>query len=139
MPDIHCEIEVHAPQERVFKALTHEDGLAGWWTDDALVARKEVRLGFEGGSVTFRMKVLKSHPPELLEWECIGDQPEWTGTKLSWVLRPTRHGHTKVSLAHMGWRDASGYMKECEQVWPQVLERLKGYAESGKPHPFFSG
>ena len=138
MPDIHHQVHIEAPQERVFSALTHDDGLAGWWTDDTMVARNEVRLGFEGGKVIFRMRTTRVNPPELLEWECLGDQREWTGTKLSFVLRPTRDGGTTLKFAHIGWREETDYMADCKEAWPKVLERLKRYAESGKPDPFFT-
>jgi len=138
MPDIRHELEIAAPQDTVFRALIYEDGLAGWWTDDTMVTRNEVRLGFEGGSVVFRMKPTRSVAPELLEWECLGDQPEWKGTKLAFRLRPTRQNGTVLEFAHTGWRDATPYFSDCENAWPQVLERLKRYAETGKPDPFFA-
>ena len=137
MAEITCSLTIAAPQEKVFRALTSEDGIASWWTDDTMVARNEVRLGFENGSVTFRMKIAKMNPPELLEWECIGDQQEWTGTKLSWVLRPTREGGTNLSLAHVNWRDESEYFGDCQETWPEVLARLKAFAETGTADPYF--
>lgn len=138
MPDIRHELQIDAPQETVFRALTREDGLAGWWTDDTMVARNEVRLGFEGGAVVFRMRTTRLAAPELLEWECAGDQPEWKGTKLNFLLRPTREGGTTLRFAHSGWREETPYMADCAQTWPQVLERLKQYAETGKADPFFT-
>lgn len=138
MPEIVAETQIAAPQDAVFRALTREDGIAGWWTDDTHVARGEVRLGFEGGAVVFRMRVTRSNAPEFLEWECTGDQPEWKGTKLSFVLRPTREGHTTLRFAHMGWQEATPYFTDCEQTWPKVLQRLKDYAETGTPNPLFT-
>ena len=136
MADIYVRFTIAAPRERVYKALTTQSGLASWWTSDTALQGDEIRLKFENGTIQFRMLVQKQVPPTLVEWDCVGDDPEWTGTHLKFVLSDA-DGKTALRFEHTGWKAASDYMADCGYTWPHVLERLKEYAETTKPVPFF--
>jgi uncharacterized protein YndB with AHSA1/START domain len=135
--EIHELITIAAPSDRVFDAISTRDGLASWWTSDVETTAASVTLGFERRSVIFRMKIEQSRRPELLAWSCTGEAPEWTGTRLTFAFRP-ENGGTAVRLTHAGWQSASDYMAACTYTWAHVLDRLKSYAENGKPVPYFT-
>jgi uncharacterized protein YndB with AHSA1/START domain len=138
MADIHELITIEASPDRLYDAVATAQGLASWWTSDVQVNGKSITLGFEGHSVIFRMSVELARRPEQIEWQCTGEAPEWTGTHLSFQFRPGQDGGTDVHLTHSGWKSASDYMAQCTYAWAHVLDRLKSYAENGKPVPYFS-
>ena len=76
----------------------------------------------------------------LISWACQGDFPHWTGTRVTWELRPAPNaGETSLLFAHSGWGE--DYPREeyahVNYTWGQIVGRLKAYAETGQPQPFF--
>jgi hypothetical protein len=68
---------------------------------------------------------------------CRGAQPEWEGTTLTWQI--TADGdETSLRFTHSGWRDTTDFCASCNSMWGQLMFRLKGYAESGRPDPQWS-
>jgi uncharacterized protein YndB with AHSA1/START domain len=136
MADIHELVRIDAAPERVFEAIATKDGLASWWTADVQHNGKSLDLGFEGHSVIFHMLVQSENRPNRIVWQCTGEQPNWTGTHLTFDIRPEGNG-TTLRFTHSGWRAADDYMAECSYTWPHVLDRLKAFSENGKPVPYF--
>jgi uncharacterized protein YndB with AHSA1/START domain len=63
----------------------------------------------------------------------------WKGTSVSWDLKPGQDGSTEVWFSHDGW-PAALPAKETASVnvtWGGIVARLKEYAETGKPVPYF--
>jgi len=133
-------IEIAAPPERVWDALTTRDGIAGWWTTDCDVpkgAGSVAVFGFYERATVFRMRIDESVRPKRLAWACVGDFYEWIGTRVEWDLVPT-DGGTDVRLAHLGWRSAGGWFASCNTTWGELLYRLAAYAEGKSPGPLFA-
>jgi hypothetical protein len=57
---------------------------------------------------------------------------------VSWELEP-KDGATQVMFRHGGWpkKYSDEEWASVNFVWGQIVGRLKAYAESGKPQPFF--
>jgi uncharacterized protein YndB with AHSA1/START domain len=141
MPDMLHQIEIEAPPERVFAAVTTGSGLQGWWTGDAVAeprAGSVVELGFYGRSTIFRMRVDELVPAKTVRWTCTGDEAEWAGTHLTWELRETDVG-TELRLVHGGWVATDGWFANCNTTWGELLYRLKDWAEGEEPGPHFEG
>jgi uncharacterized protein YndB with AHSA1/START domain len=137
MPDILHRIEIDAPPDRVYRALTTRSGLAGWWTRE-VEARAEVgsvaRFRFGAGGPD--MKVTALDPPRLVEWACVAGPPEWLGTQVSFHLSAEGE-RTILHFAQRGWREASDFFMHCNTRWSYFLVSLKRFAEQGRgtPHP----
>lgn len=135
-------IAIEAAPAKVYRALTTAPGLQGWWTGDAK-AQARVRsvavFGFGGGATVFRMRIVKLAPGKRVEWRCLGDDKEWKGTRLRFKLKRRKGGGTELRFTHAGWRSTKGWFRLCNTTWGALMFYLKGYVETGKKRPLFSG
>jgi uncharacterized protein YndB with AHSA1/START domain len=147
------EIEMAAPAERVFQALTDSDQLARWFTNDSCPAKfwkMDARLGgsysyasensklaINGVSqFTCRGEILEFDPPRLLVYTWIGNwhlDPE-RKTVVRWELTPTASG-THVKVIHSGLIHEPEARKDYSGGWVGVVESLKHFAEHTPLNP----
>jgi uncharacterized protein YndB with AHSA1/START domain len=148
---IVSEIQIAAPPERVFEALTRSDQLARWWTTPEcpleffqMDARRGGRWHFKTKpSVTVTVngvnvfeavgEVLEFDPPRLLAYTWIAN---WHDDKLRrtvvrWELTPSSGG-TKVKVTHSGLSQEAAARKDYSGGWTGVVELLKKFVEKNK-------
>ena len=140
-PGLTRAIQIQASGERVFRALTTLEGLAGWWTP--LVSGRpleggDVRFEFAGLDEHILMHVEQAVPFTLVQWSCVRhtDLPDWDGTKISFAL--TSHGAKSCQLEfqHAGLTERLDCYESCSAGWDHFLGSLVGYVERGKGSPF---
>jgi uncharacterized protein YndB with AHSA1/START domain len=140
MAEMLHEIQIEAFPDKVFKALTTEEGLKSWWTADT-EAKPRVGgvavFGFFNRSIVFKMRIDRLEPDKLIKWTCEGDWEEWIGTKLQFDLE-LGDGGTLVRFSHSGWRSTEGVFAKCNTTWGALMVRLKDYCEGKTPGPFFT-
>jgi len=141
MTDILHSITIEAPPEKIFEALTTQEGLQGWWTADT-EAKPEVGsqavFGFFNRSTVFRMRIDELTPPKRVKWSCEGEIDEWIDTELQFDLNLQEEGGTLVCFRHGGWRTTDGIYAQCNTTWGTLMFRLKDYAEGKNPGPLFT-
>lgn len=141
MAEMKHLILIEAAPAAVFNALTTSEGLRGWWTADSQAeprAGGKTELGFHDRSTVFRMKIAEFKPSRHLVWECVGDDEEWTGTRLIWDLHE-EDGKTLLEFQHGNWKQQSRYFKTCNSTWGMLMYRLKDFVEGKSPGPYFTG
>ncbi len=144
-----CEIEISAPPDAVFLALTQPENLMRWWTDAVCKAEGwqfdprpgkpwSARLRSEtlsiNGSEVFAPhgEILEADPPRLLvyTWNSNWDSEPGPATTVRWELTRTSTG-TRVKLTHSGLsHKLSG---DYRNGWPSVLSKLKNFVEKRNP------
>jgi len=132
MPDILHWISVEAPPQRVFEAVTTESGLGSWWTADVEAEPEEGSVavfGFNDRAVVFRMRIDELRPPELVRWTCLGDFPEWEGTRLEFRIEPADDGGSVVTFTHAGWDTTEEAFRQCNTDWGRLMYYLKDHVE----------
>lgn len=137
MADILHQLTIADSPDRVYQALTQQTGLAAWWTRrcDA-----EPRLGsiasfyFVDGAVRFRMRIDALEPAQKVAWTCLGDDPEWQDTHLTFDLSPHPDG-TLLNFSHRHWQSTTGIFAMCSYDWARYLTSLKSYLETGRGQP----
>lgn len=152
------EIEIAAPPDRVFKALTDAKQLFTWWGAEPSVelstfemdARKggkylyrcKPKAGADFGEVGEQLKkqgsgefichgeVLEIDPPRLLVWSWIANWHEHPDarTTVRWELTPTKTG-TRVRVTHSGLVQEPISRKDYGQGWVGVLQLLKNFLQ----------
>jgi len=138
MADIIHRIGIKAPPESIYKALTTNDGLAKWWTNDVSGAGEvgsTIEFRFNGGGPDFT--VTKLIPNEAVCWQHSGSMPEsWMDTEISFQLE-AEENQTFVRFTHSNWKEATDFMAHCSTKWAVFLLSLKDALEvgSGKPFP----
>ena len=133
-------VTINADADKIYEALSTGKGLASFWTRDSKAEPKEgsiARFGF-GGPV-LEMKVENLEPGKRVRWSTHGGFDAWKGTSVTWEIGSGKDGATEVWFNHEGW-PAGLPAKDLASVnytWGRVVGRLKKYAESGEPVPFF--
>ena len=141
---IVSEIQIAAPPERVFKALTDPEQIMQWWRNDTITI-EQVRLepkvggqwGYETGQVVdgtnkFRVqgKVLEYDPPRRLAYTWLANlhADPTRQTVVRWELAPVQGG-TRVRLTHSGLAQEPKSREGYRNGWPGLVERLRKFAE----------
>jgi uncharacterized protein YndB with AHSA1/START domain len=144
---IITEIEIAAPPDRVFQALTDGDQLMHWFTSPECPAKywkMDARLGGQYGYATVKGKVEVNG---VNEFECHGEIVEfdpprviaytWLAnwhddatrrTVVRWELASTSGG-THVKVTHSGLAQEPTARKDYSGGWPDVVEMLKKFVE----------
>jgi uncharacterized protein YndB with AHSA1/START domain len=128
---------IDAPPDVMYRAVTEQKGLAGWWTVQALatpVAGSVADFKF-GDRYHTAMRVVSLEPSRRVEWECITGDEEWVGTRVAFDL--SRQGdQTLLRFVHSGWRKVTDFYASSNYNWGYYLTSLKSYCETGKGTPF---
>ena len=70
--DIRHLVTIDAPADVVYRAVIQQEGLSGWWTEEALAEAKvggvlEFKFGDEYHN---KMRITQLVPDKRVEWEC---------------------------------------------------------------------
>jgi len=137
MEHIRHSVTINAPINSVYEAITSQEGLSKWWTNQTIAKAKIEFLnefGF-GPEYSKRMRVTELIPDELVKWHCEDGDKEWIGTNLSFNLS-LKDGKTILRFAHRDWTEATEYYENCNFHWGLFLQSLKMLCETGKGTPF---
>ncbi len=136
---ILASVEIGAPAERVFQALTTAADITAWWgspeeyktTGWAADVRPGGRwradgVGVDGTPFSVEGAFLEVDPPRKLvqTWN-----PSWEGgheTTLTYLLEATAGG-TKLTLRHEGFAGRAESCRAHGQGWERVLDWLRTY------------
>lgn len=137
MADILHNLIIKAPKEKVFKAITEQEGLAGWWTADVKAEPKVdsiAEFNF-GDNYHNEMRITYLKPNKKVEWECIQGDEEWVGTTFTFELED-RDDHVVLRFGHKDWRKATDFFASCNYNWGRYMASLKDFCETGVGDPF---
>jgi len=139
---ILAQVDIAAPVERVYAALTRGDEIVKWWGSDELYrttawtselrphgAWKATGVGADGTPFTVSGEYLVVEPPHRVTFTW---KPEWDGGHVSTVtyrLEPTPGG-TRLVLRHDGFTDRPDSCRGHTQGWERVLTWLAAHATS---------
>jgi uncharacterized protein YndB with AHSA1/START domain len=128
---------IKIPVEKVYEALTAQEGLAGWWTPDTKAKPETGSVSrFAFGPDYFKeMKVEELKPYSRVKWLCIKGYEEWIGTTITFELEPHQKGAT-LFFHHDGWKEYSEGFASCSYDWALFLRSLKVLCETGKGFPY---
>jgi uncharacterized protein YndB with AHSA1/START domain len=92
MPDILHRVGIKSSTHEVYKALSEENGLAGWWSKNVKASPTVGAVDqFSFGDRGFNdMKVVELVPGERVKWQCVDGAKEWIGTELTFDLKEER-------------------------------------------------
>lgn len=141
------EIQVSAPPERVFKAISDAGELKHWFTSPECPVKfwkMDARVGghysyaTEKGSIVVNGirefechgEILEYDPPHRLVYTWIGNWHDQPGARtiVRWELIPKANG-THVRVTHSGLSSLPVARKDYTGGWPGVVEQLKKFVE----------
>ncbi len=139
------EIEIAAPPERVFQALTDPEQLMRWLTDascPAILWEMDARPGGRYRHATAKGtvvvngvdqfechgEIVELDPPRLLVYTWIANwhEDKTRRTVVRWELFPTENG-TRVKVTHSGLAQEASARKDYQSGWPGVLTMLRRF------------
>ncbi len=131
-------VDLTAPREQVYAALTTQKGLAGWWTT---VAKAEERIG---GVIEFtfnakfgpRMKIVQLQPPSLVVWECVGGPEPWIGNTFHFEIAAQDQGSRLRFRQDYSPELSDDQYGIYNYNWGYYLESLRLYCETGAGKPY---
>ena len=139
-------IELAAPPDRVWKALTTPAEIAVWFRvaiEGPLRPGSEVWMtvtGSKHGGKRFRVKVVEMDPPRRFAWEwhpgAIDPDVDYSReprTRVTFTLEPTAGG-TRLTLSETGFTDVSlarraKVFSDNSQGWTEVLTWFRSHVE----------
>jgi uncharacterized protein YndB with AHSA1/START domain len=135
MAEIRHNVVIKATPEKVYKAVTTQEGIESWWCKNT-TAKPEVGFVniFTFGKDRSEMKVTELAPNKGTEWKCIKSTDEWTGTKISFDLEE-KSGDTILRFAHEGWKAPTDMYAVCNYHWALFMKSLKSFCETGAGTP----
>ena len=134
-------VTIEGDAERIYQAISTGEGLASFWTRDS---QAEPRVGsiakFGFGGPVLEMKVEELRPGKLVRWSAHAGFPGWENTTVSWEIAAAKDGGQELRFSHEGWPAElpQAELASVNYTWGQVVGRLKKYAETGKPDPYFA-
>jgi len=137
MPDINHRVGIKASPEKIYEALTTNEGLASWWTNDVSGAGDVgavIEFRFDGGGPDFAVTELV--PNQLVRWKHSGNMPQpWMGTEILFELQLEAE-QTFVRFTHANWQQTTDFMAHCSTKWAVFMVSLKEAVEAGHGRPF---
>lgn len=158
MPHIRHTLLIAATAEKVYQAITRQEGLAAWWTPGLIaLPEKDSIARFNFGPDYYKeMKITGLQHAQLVTWLCTAGATEWIGTHIRFELAkvdaatlqnlyPEMTGQAEQQAAntltllqfnHDNWKEYSPMFAECNYTWSRFLWSLKLYCETGKGLPW---
>ena len=137
MKSIYHRLLIESSAEKIYTAITTEEGLSGWWTPETK-ATPEIgsiaRFAF-GPDYYKEMKVTELDPFNKVKWLCIKAYDEWLETTITFELIPHDKG-TILFFHHDGWKEYTQGFAVCTYDWAIFLRSLKFLCETGKGLPY---
>jgi steroid delta-isomerase-like uncharacterized protein len=137
---IHHVFDTLASEETLWRALTEQDGLAGWWstrvaTSDS-AGSKLVHFTF-GGDFNPVMEVVRCEDKRELEWRCVAGHDKWKNNTFRFQLAPLEDGRCRLRF----WQDYAVELSDDDYGnynfnWGYYLDSLRLFCEIGTGKPF---
>ncbi len=143
MRTIHHVLDIASPADPVWRALTEESGLAGWWstkvTSEGATVGSKIRFTF-AGDFNPVMEVTGVEGKVALHWMCVRGHANWQDNTFDFELVPLPDGRTRL-------RFTQNYATELSDDdygvynfnWGYYLESLRLLCVEGQGKPFRAG
>ena len=138
MGDYHVlmQFDVDAEPDVVRRALDTEEGIRSWWSKRTDLDGDGLHVSFPDQPRPFEFEVRDG--ADQLDWVTGGFPPWWAGTTIRWVVEPNpEKPGTRLHFSHRDYEPDNPVIPIITPAWALIIQRLKGYAETGEPQPFF--
>ena len=135
MAIIYHQILIKASRAKIYEVLTAQDGMSLWLGPDCAV---KPQVGFInefgiGNQARYRMKVIHLQPGYSVEWKCVNQHDDWSGTQLSFHLAD-KGEFTCLDFKQSGFVTESEVYAATNYQWANLLTLLKHVCETSETH-----
>jgi len=139
MGDYHIlmQFDIAADTDTVRRAITTQDGIRSWWsTQTEGPSDGQLRVSFPDVPQPFEFAVREADGR--VEWVTGGFPPWWAGTTVRWELGANQDGAgTRLDFSHRDYAPDNPVIPIVTPAWALIINRLKGFAETGDRQPYF--
>ncbi|HET9934609.1 MAG TPA: SRPBCC domain-containing protein [Polyangiaceae bacterium] len=141
---ILATVDIAAPPERIFRALTTEE-VTKWWGSDEMYRTTEFAAELRVGGAWHAKGQGASGPPFIVQGEYLELdpprkivqtwRPDWdqgATSTLTYLLEPTAHG-ARVTVRHEGFGDRRESCENHSNGWELVLGWLESHLSPASP------
>lgn len=134
---IYHYLEIEAPQERVFDAISNPDELTNWWPLKCSgIPELGTTYNFNfTNAYNWYGEVSKVIPGKNFHIKMTESHADWNGTTFGFNLE-SKKGKTGVHFFHVNWEQCNTHFKTASFCWALLLSGLKNYLEQGIIIPF---
>jgi uncharacterized protein YndB with AHSA1/START domain len=133
------KINIKAPRDRIFQAISTAEGLKGWYTphvEGEVGKSREATFRFTGRE-PFRWKFVELTPDSRARWECVEGPGAATGTTVTFRLSDSGDDRVVVECDQEGWPEGHEALATCNTFWGILMGKLRDYPETSTPAPAF--
>ena len=142
MTDINVEIDIEGSAQKVFEAITTQDGLSGWWAQNcdigAAAVGEDYEFRFDDGAagMVVQTRVEKIDPGKSLQWSVVDNSKHsgWVGTTVDFALSEGG-ATTNLKFVHAGFPEDMPGFEQTAGGWQHFMQSLKSYVETGSGTP----
>ena len=138
--DYQTTIQVGAPADTVFEAVTSAEALTAWWSPvtGSGATGGELRFPMVAGQPPLLVHVDEATRPTTVRWtivECTF-MDDWVGTQPTFTITPIDDGSCELTFEHRGLDDALECKEMCSRSWDHFVGlSLRELAEGGVGAP----
>jgi uncharacterized protein YndB with AHSA1/START domain len=127
---------IKAPPNKIYQALTTQEGVSNWWTPQNKIGKKvgDINVFDFGSRYHNEMKIVKLEPDNKVEWACFVGDKEWVGTNILFSLEG-QESSTVLRFSHYNWQEETDFFASCNYQWGYYMSSLKQYCEIGTGTP----
>ena len=129
-------VDVSAPPEEVFTAISDTDGLGRWWTTKVAERDDVIEFSFVPQVFNPQMRVDERLAPNTVSWTCVGGAEQWAGASIRFDVRKQAEGSRLVFRQGYGTQIDEEALGVYNFNWAYYLESLRTYCETGTGKPF---
>ena len=140
MKMIHHVLDIDAPRDSVWSAITEADRLAGWWSTKLQTTKPVVgeQIAFTfAGDFNPVMEIIGLDDGQKLEWRCVAGHEPWDNGTFRFEVVDLDDGRTKVRF----WQEYAVELSDDAYGiynfnWGYYLESLRLLCTTGTGKPF---
>ena len=150
--DFQMKLSISISVEKLYVAVSTEEGVRNWWTQFAKVGKEVGSLAefrFPKAGFYVRAEISALQPNHLVEWKVIDSMhPEasgfsnlrdWEGTIIRFELEQVSEEESFLNFTHIGLNEELECYQVCERGWTSYLSSLQRLLESGEGNPYKDG
>lgn len=133
MPNIYHQVLIDTTVDKLYEMVTTQRGLSKWWIKDC-EAKPEIghiNIFRRYNGIVNKMKVTDLNKNEFVQWECMNEADEWSGTIIMFEIS-TKGNLSCLDFRHNGYKRENQFYATCNFQWARHLFMLKEFCETGK-------
>ena len=143
MKTIHHVVDIDAPDNTVWTAITERDRLAAWWSSGVTAgpaAPGQLVHWTFAGDFNPVMKITELAANSSLEWQCVSGHDNWHDNRFRFELAPLSADRTRLRF----WQHYATELSDDDYGtynfnWGYYLESLRALCATGTGKPFRAG